>query len=113
MINPIEANNVVEIERFCINGNDWVLYYIDNKEECNIQISPDYDGHTIHHLTVWGRYMKAEGLDVLVERFIKSTITQRWLRSRKAGKFKSKPRPSTIKKLTDNWEKFKNKYTTI
>lgn len=113
MIDPQEAKSVIEIERFCVNGNDWVLYYIDNEEDCNIQISPDFDGHTNAHVTVWGRYMKAEGLDDLVHKFIRSSVTQRWLRNRRTGKFKPNPRPSTVKKLIDNWNKFKNKYTTI
>jgi len=113
MIDPSKVNICIELDRISILGNDWIFCYIDNKKDCDIQFAPDFEGCTREDGIVFSNYMLAEGLDRIGNAFCSSAVTKRWIKSRRASKFRSKPRPSTIKKLTDNYEKFKTKYTTI
>ena len=109
MIDPKTANNLIEIERMSLGEASMVLYYADDGKECNIQVG--YDCESDLEARMYSRYANREGFLDLFNRFIRSTVTQRWLQGRKNSRF-SKPRSSTLAILMKNWEKYKKKYTS-
>ena len=108
MIDPKTANNLIEIETMSLGEASMVLYYADDGKECNIQVG--YDCESDLEARMYSRYANREGFLELFDKFIRSTVTQRWLQGRKNSRF-SKPRNSTLAILMKNWEKYKKKYT--
>lgn len=117
-----EIKNKVVLDTFEVLGFEIQFYYCDNKKNHKFQYDitsgppPEKLNVTEHFIPMMimslHRYMAAEGIMEMFNKFIKTAVAKKWVESRIKTNYAS-PRTSTADKLINSYNKFKKKYTEV